>query len=348
MNISTAFSGGNAIFEILREDFVHIAPDLRDTNGNWFYWAFRVDHAAGKTVTFDFTPTAWVGPHGPAVSRDGLHWEWLMTSDMSRFSYTFPDDNPVYFAHDMLYQAERFDSLAEELKLPLQTLCVTAKGTPVPCFTFGQGDNHIVLTARHHCCESTGSYVLEGVLRELFPDPIPNCTFFVVPMVDYDGVKNGDQGKNRIPHDHNRDYLPEPIYPQNRAIMAYAREHHTTMLLDFHSPWHVGGANNHVFLVHNTATPEATFERFGKLLEESLRPNALRYSRKNDFPAETDWNQSSHMKGALNLFAKTLPHLNMAFSLETTYFGTAYNRVSQEKLVELGRSYADALRKYLA
>lgn len=62
------------------------------------------------------------------------------------------------------------------------------------------------MTARHHACESTGNYVLEGVLEELIKSLPNNLSVMCVPFVDYDGVVNGDQGKNRFQHDHNRDY----------------------------------------------------------------------------------------------------------------------------------------------
>lgn len=348
MRISTDFSGGNACFEILNDGFVHVAPDLRDTMTDWFYWAFRVEAQPGQTVTFDFTPKKWVGPFGPAVSRDARHWEWLGTDNLSRFTYTFEDDKPVYFAHDMLYQAERFAELSEELALPVETLCETSQGTPVPCFRFGTGDRWIMLTARHHCCESTGSYVLEGILRELYPDGIPGYSFFVVPMVDYDGVRRGDQGKNRAPHDNNRDYLEEPVYPANRAIMNFCRTHDMAHVFDFHSPWHIGGRNDHVFFVEKTTFPHEAYIGFGEILQKSLRPGALKYDVHQNMPAETDWNTSAGMKGCLSEFEATLPGLELSFSLETTYFGTAYNKVSQSGLIELGRSFTDALKIYLA
>lgn len=42
--------------------------------------------------------------------------------------------------------------------------------------------------------------------------------FFVVPFMDKDGVEAGDQGKNRRPYDHNRDYQGESLYASVRAM----------------------------------------------------------------------------------------------------------------------------------
>ena len=67
----------------------------------------------------------------------------------------------------------------------------------MPYVTFGEGERTLLLTARHHACESTGSYVLEGVLDTLLREPIPNTRVICVPFVDYDGVIDGDQGPEK-------------------------------------------------------------------------------------------------------------------------------------------------------
>ena len=100
----------------------------------------------------------------------------------------------------------------------------SAGGGSVPYVTLGAGERRILLTARHHACESTGDYVMEGFLREFAVDPLAGFSVIAVPFVDYDGVIHGDQGKNRAPHDHNRDYTDAPIYPEVRAIKALAEE----------------------------------------------------------------------------------------------------------------------------
>ena len=65
--------------------------------------------------------------------------------------------------------------------------------------------------------------------------------FFIVPIVDIDGVEDGDQGKNRKPRDHNRDYAGESIYPQVKAIRERLPEWSDGKLrlaLDLHCPAH--------------------------------------------------------------------------------------------------------------
>ena len=57
---------------------VFLRQDLRDTEGFWFYWYFRVRGASGRTLTFHFTDGKPVGVRGPAISLDeGATWTWL-------------------------------------------------------------------------------------------------------------------------------------------------------------------------------------------------------------------------------------------------------------------------------
>ena len=57
---------GNIIVNSVEGDVVKIRQDFRDTPGHWFYWAFRVRGAAGRTLTFDF------GDSGADVALVGL------------------------------------------------------------------------------------------------------------------------------------------------------------------------------------------------------------------------------------------------------------------------------------
>lgn len=58
MKLHDKFIGGN--IRILRQenDVYFLDSDLRDTEGDWFYWAFCIEGAGGRTVTFRFPPGA--------------------------------------------------------------------------------------------------------------------------------------------------------------------------------------------------------------------------------------------------------------------------------------------------
>ena len=345
LHIHSQFTGGNIRVKEICDDTVVLENDLRDTTRDWFYWAFCVEGAAGRTLTFQMQPTR-LGYWGPAVSHDLAEWHWLDACEGDSFVYHFgAGEDRVYFAHDMLYHPARFTAFCEEHGLKIDTLCQSRKGRSIPCLRLGEGERSIIFTARHHACESTGSYVLEGILEELTATPLENTRILAVPFVDYDGVIDGDQGKDRAPHDHNRDHIDHPIYPEIRAIRAYAQEHGVHFAFDLHSPYHKGGTNDHIFIVRNMPEKLPRFDAFSEILQGEITPDAMSYAKENDFPPCTRWNQPGPTFGYTT---NSRPECHLAFTLESTYFGTPDNKVSRSRLIALGRCFARAVRKYVA
>lgn len=359
MYIHENFIGGN--IKVIKQDknIFFLDNNLRDTTSDWFYWAFCVEGAAGQTLTFQFRDTR-LGYWGPAVSHDLLYWEWLGTKDSDCFTYSFrAEEDKVYFAHHMLYHPERFEAFAAERGLKVKTLAVSEKGRKIPYIelnnpkTYTEGNTKkIILTARHHACESTGNYILEGILDELARNPIEGYSIMSVPFVDYDGVIDGDQGKNRYPHDHNRDYTPDiqAIYASVAAIRKFIAEENVVFGFDFHAPFHSGGVRDTCFIVQKSKKDLSKLNRFGELFEacvneEASQKEIFRYKHENDYPPDFGWNKSDAPTFAFYVMEKETAEL--AFTLETAYFGTSDNIFASEKVVETGRCFAKALRKYI-
>ena len=344
MKIHGDFIGGNVMVKNQTENNIYIANDLRDTQGEWFYWAFCVEGAAGKKLVFHFDKNR-LGYWGPAVSHNLKDWHWLDNCNGDSFTYNFAEDeNKVYFAHHMLYHPERFCSFAKSQGFEIAELCKSRKGRCVPCVKFGNGNKHVIVTARHHACESTGNYVLEGMLTELVKSMPSDISVLCVPFVDYDGVVDGDQGKSRYPHDHNRDYTEKSIYPEVAAIKAYAEKYGCNYGFDFHSPWHKGDENDTVFIVRNSIEKTDRFERFADILESEITENSMAYKKTNDHPPFTGWNQPSTSFACV---MTNRPECDIAFALESAYFGTEENKVSPDRLVELGKCFAVSVKRYI-
>ena len=343
MRIHKDFTGGNIRVRSIDGNVIALENELRDSD-EWFYWAFCVEDAQGCELTFNMQETR-LGYYGPAVSTDLKNWRWLGTSDSNSFTYRFgAEEKCVYFAHHILYHPDRFLEFAKKRSLGITELCKSLRGRSVPCLAFGEGERSIILTARHHACESTGSYVLEGVLSELTDNPIRGARVFCVPFVDYDGVIDGDQGKGRTPHDHNRDYTENPIYPEVDAIIKYADHYGCHLGFDFHSPWHKGGENDNIFIVRNSIEKQASFDRFSYALQKELLGTEIIYAKENDHPPMTGWNQPSTNFGyTMNLRQEC----DLAFTLETAYFGTENNKISTDMLIRLGKSFAKAIKNYI-
>lgn len=345
IRIHNDFTGGNICLKELRGNVAILQNELRDTEGDWFYWAFCVEGAAGQEITFSFGNHR-IGYFGPAVSHDLCEWRWLGDCNGNSFTYRFGEkENKVYFAHHMLYHPDRFHALCESKGLHVSELCKSRKGRSVPCLTLGEGEASVVFTSRHHACESTGTYVLEGVIDELCSAPLADARILLIPFVDYDGVVDGDQGKSRSPHDHNRDYIDEPLYPEIRAIKQYVDTYGINYGFDLHSPWHKGGENDKIFIVRNRIDKIDRFDMFSKIFASEITKNSVSYAEANDHPPMTTWNQQPSSNFAYTMHMR--PDCKLALSLESAYFGTADNRISQEKLIELGRCFARATKKYI-
>ena len=347
MRIHTQFTGGNITVEKIEDNNVYVEREIRDTEGDWFYWAFCVEDAAGMTLTFHFPNKARVGRFGPAISHDLENWHWQevpCAGDV--FTYTFgPDENKVYFAHNMLYHPVRFMDFCEKHGLTVETICPSVKGRDLPATRFGTGDKWILLTARHHACESTGSYVLEGVIETLLPALPEEYSVLVVPCVDYDGVLDGDQGKNRKPHDHNRDYTEEPIYAVVDYMMQFGREHNLVYTFDFHSPWHQGGQNDYVFFSRSTEAMEPFADHFAEFFKEETADLVLHYDRIHDVGPNEQWNDETS-PNSKNYFSKQ-DSVKLSITLETPYFGLDDTKISQPDMLELGHAFGRAVLRYV-
>ncbi len=347
MKISKDFIGGNIQIDGREGNTFYLSPEQRDSENWWFYWAFCVEEAKGETVTFDFGEDNVIGYYGPAVSKDLVNFEWLgKTDDRHKFTYTFDTNEKVYFSHHMLYHPQRFFEFCEKRGVNVDTFCVSGKGRNVPCLKFGNGSKHVLLTARHHACESTGSYVLEGVLDELLSDIPDEIVVTCVPFIDYDGVIDGDQGKGRLPHDHNRDYGEGTIYSTTHRIKTNIEENGIYAGFDFHSPWHLYEENDAVFFVVNEYIKLEEYEKFKELLKESLIPKSYVYDGKDDVMPGVKWNKGGGKQLGFARFVMT-QGAKLGITLETAYFGREGNEFSEQRALNLGRSFAKAIKEYL-
>ena len=265
--LRTDFPGGNVVVKKNEGASIQLAPDLRGGPA-WFYWYFEAEASQPGIVEFLFASPPMLGVRGPAISRDGgKSWQWLGTEQVKfapsagddktkirqdSFSFTFSEaKQKVRFAVGIPYLQSNLDEFLSQHKanphLKRSTLTETRIGRrPVDLIQIGKPGadvKAVLVTARHHACEALASYVLEGLMREALSDSSAGVEFrkkyvlYAVPFVDKDGVELGDQGKNRPPHDHNRDYGKENLYPEIKAIQELADLKKVQFSLDLHCPY---------------------------------------------------------------------------------------------------------------
>ena len=374
--VDTDLPAGNIIVEGIDGDTVKVRQDLRDSY-EWFYWAFRVRGAAGRTVRFDFTDKYGGGPvgvRGPVVSTDGGRTFAYPLDGKSRangFAYTFgpgEDDVLFYECHPYLranwdaFVAKHSDAIGK--KFVVETLCKSRKGADVPRARFGciggEPKFRIFMSARHHCSETTASWVLEGVGEAFLADDDlgrwlrGNVELMMVPFTDYDGVQAGDQGKGRAPHDHNRDYT-EFIYPETKAITEWIGSHaggRLDMFIDVHCPWVRGEYNEWLYTPWKDPKiiPDVAAERrFSELLEK-LQCGSMRYRAKDDLQFGQRWNTGiNYAQGwsAVIWACHKVKGLKIARSYEVPFANANGAVVTPDKCRDLGRDTAKVFRAML-
>jgi len=370
ITVDAAFPGGNIVLEKVEGDAIFVHQDLRDTAGDWFFWHFRVRGAAGRTLSVHFTRSNVIGVRGPAVSADGgATWAWLGAEAVrgASFRYAVPAAaDEVRFCFGIPYLGRDLEKLLKAHErnphLAWETLCKTKKGRDVELLRFGRLDgrpeHRVVVTCRHHCCESMASFALEGILESALAQTEEGTwfrervEFLAIPFVDKDGVEDGDQGKNRRPRDHNRDYAGESIYPEVRAIRERVprwSEGRLRVALDLHCP-HIRGQHNEALYLVGSRSPAIWREEseFGRILE-TVRTGPLPYRAQDNLPFGQGWNTASEYGGSKSFcqWAGELPGVRLSTSLEIPYANAAGRAVTAESARAFGRDLARALRRYL-
>ncbi len=371
LTIDDQFPGGNIVVERIEGDRVYLHPDLRDTQGWWFYWNFRVRGAAGRTLTFRFTGQNPIGVRGPAISTDGgVKWTWLGAESVQAASFTYPfgeSDANVRFCFGIPYQQEHLErflaSHQENRCVSIKELCKTRQGRTVERVHIaapGREPIHrVLLTARHHACESLADYVLEGFLAAALAETEDGVWFrenvevLAIPFVDKDGVESGDQGKNRKPRDHNRDYSGESIYPSVAAIRKFVPEWSGGRLrvaIDLHCPWIRGDHNEVLYMVGNS-DPRMWQQQveFGEILEQVQR-GPLKYRAAHNLPFGQAWNTAGNYSSGMSCakWASQLEGIRLATSFEIPYANAAGGVVDADSARAFGHDLASAVRKYLS
>ncbi|WP_254522016.1 M14 family zinc carboxypeptidase [Natrinema caseinilyticum] len=381
VTLRTTHPGGNGRVVGVDGDTIRLESEPRDSSRRWFYWNVDVESDVTQTLRLEFPNDEAVGPRGPAVRMampcggpigNGAwdEWRWLGADhriDATGFRYAFDAGEGAQFALSFPYQRADFDAFAFEFesdpRLTVETLTTTAGGRTVPVVRLGPSDAdcHIALAARHHACESTASYVLEGTLRELLESEdagalLETHRVHAYPFGDLDGVERGDQGKHRSPHDHNRDYVDgnaitdlSPLYPTTAAIAADLRSRDPlAVALDFHCPYKWGGdINDRPFFVTDPSAASAELRGLATRLEDVTQTRSRADEPTLTFDSSPGIGLASFdgQSGLLYTFERYCSQLGAepAASLEVPYVGTATDPVTPTTARQFGRDLAVAL-----
>lgn len=368
--IDISFPGGNIFIEDINGYDITLAKDLRNTQGDWFYWSFRAHFDKTGTYNFHFTNGIACGTRGPAVSYDnGFTWEWLGAEWVSRnpdgFSYIYDGKrgNGIIFCVGMQYQQIHLDTFLTRHKaspyLSTEILTYSRKNRPVQLLHLEDQSiftpkKYVYLSSRNHCCEMMATYALEGILESYLGDDElgeqlrRNYIIDAVPFADMDGVVDGDQGKNRRPHDHNRDYNEHPIYPEVRAIQKRLAGKDVFFLFDMHCPWIYGDCNEAIYLV---GPQDKVYEEkmlfFSQILEKNSPPEAPFFTKDNVLYGMA-WNTGANWTQGLNAAEWGRQCVKAAFSnsIEIPYANAGDITLTADSVRASGRAIAKSILEY--
>lgn len=359
VTVSADHPGGNGSVEAVSDGTIHLRPETRDFSRAWFYWNVAVESPVAQRLRIALDGDH-VSPRGPAVRCESGPWQWLGAAareDDSTFAYEFDRNERVQFALAPAYQVADFAAARERIDgLDVASLTTSECGRDVPLVRAGDddADARAVVTCRHHACESTASYVLEGFLAAVADGALPDgVAVDAVPFVDVDGVERGDQGKHRAPHDHNRDYVEAnaltdevgPIYRSTAAVMDHvetlAARDELVAGLDLHCPFKWGGDNDRPFLVESPEHIDGATDRLVDALADATADARLSYDPTPGTGVLTFDGQG----GLIHAFSRFADRAgaDLATTLEIPYVGTEDDPVTPASSRQFGVDLAHAL-----
>jgi len=369
IKVSSDFPGGNIVVNKVSGDTLWVKPDLSFTSGKWFYWYFKVSGVSNKTVTFKFDQKNVFAKYGPAYSiNNDENWKWYGENRIKNnsFSFAFSEQDTVgFFSVAFPYTEKNLDQFLEDLPhrelLIIDTLCFSPENREVEKIIIPSLNKEpkykVLITARHHACEMMASYVLEGIIKSILNDRDlqllrEDVEFMIVPFVDKDGVENGEQGKNRIPRDHNRDYSGDSKYHSTatlRSIIPAWSNNKLRIALDIHCPWISGKGNESIYTV-GLSNPKLEQRQilFSQLLEENS-VGELKSYHKDFLPFGKSWNTDSNYLNGMGFiqWASSLEGISVATSIEFPYANISGLMVSKDNARIFGQAVAYSIKEYL-
>ena len=134
--------------------------------------------------------------------------------------YNFTKENmEVCFAYSIPYTyshlRQYLDTIQEHNYVKIDTLCDSFSGIELPLLTIGKdihksGNVSILIVGRIHPGETNSSHMLEGFIKSLLDNSISTnrllntVTFYIVPMINPDGVIAGNYRTSFSGRDLNR------------------------------------------------------------------------------------------------------------------------------------------------
>ena len=351
-----------------------LGPAISRDGGATWRWlhADGSRHEPANAFDYAFAPDETENRFAKSIPYTQRDWDAFLArisacgaNTAARDSSSFPSGRRMSAVppRESLRVASKSPDLLPGVLCPSQSGRRDTELLRIPCR--GTASWLFVFTARHHACEASANPVMEGVVEGILSDTAEgrwmraNADCLFVPFMDKDGVEDGDQGKDRIPHDHNRDYVEER-YTSVRALKRLVEKEsrgRRLVFIDMHSPFirSVNGSSEHDHVYTfgcGNSVQNAHWNRFREHWAEMQRGGALVYDGSFDIPAGEGYDRQIAADCARGLMASrawalSLPQCHLATTCEFGYSlcGGVY---SPDAARELGRNLLRALQRTAA
>ncbi len=378
--LSTNFPHGNAACaQVLQDgDIVEVRFAAHPHGGTeTLWWCFRLSRssdAAAGSADAGVIRLVWqhvdnclgVSPNSapvlhPVIRHDGGNWQRLPAGTLRDDGRGCPmifweSPAPVEWleaAFCFPHGQPQIAALARQTGWHHDAIGISAAGRELirvanDYGTPGDDRPGIYCVAHQHAAEMSGAWTLHGFLAEMARRGAAAPLVWSVPVLNVDGVVEGDYGKDPFPWDLNRAWGRPPMRAEvlvcMRDIERWRSRCRPRLCLDFHSP---GGAENdgvYTFLFDPEANPQAHAEgeRWAEAISAELGEFAAsRFTRIARYPSRFTTEQHS----TFSRFYCQEELLGMTF--EIPYHRIAERVLSQEDYLDIGRRMAVAVCRKL-
>ena len=335
LKVSTDFEGGSARVLSIDSgtQTIRIIPAGDPKRGMPNWWYLKVDGikpgksfilevlssdelvASGPPENLRKMSPNWTWPNQAAYSMDGKTWKHSEAGKREGNCMRYQLDassSTLWIAWGPPFTPSDMSDLSQSLTkkydfIKAFTLAQSREGRTVTGLRISEGSTPneqrpaVWVQARQHAWEVGGSWVAVGLAEWLAGDDKyavwlrQHAEIYIVPLMDVDHVATGDGGKNAFPHDHNRDWVATPHWPEVAASQQYirqmAKEGRMNIFLDLHNPAASNTEQTMYVLDKTYMGPEAHVrqERFVELMKEEF--GVLKQHRNGPKPAVQTWGE---------------------------------------------------------
>jgi hypothetical protein len=308
----------------------------RDSIGDQYYWFhFKADHVLNKRITFELNDLIGVyreTPHivytdytQPVFSYDQKNWERIdnVKYDTSTYTFSFSEKfekEPVWIAYAHPYPTSRMDELLEKVKFSdyasVTQLARTKEGRDISLVQITdqevsiENKKNIMILALQHAGEDAGGFMAEGIIQFLLSEDKDAVTarkrfnYFIVPMMNPDGIFNGTSRYNMEMEDLNNIWLnddkkqPEVTGLKNWAETWLAEGNEIDLFIDIHNHTQFHQYNVFILQDHELDSMVTIMDKYWpiRIWHSEFKGSSCSYFYKKNIPSGTIELSQSHLE----------------------------------------------------